>query len=238
MELHIGTHQEVGHRSRHQRGNQQRQRRGGTEVEHKHLKHKHNARKRSLEDARYGPRRATPQQNAHTLGAQPHPAADIGPYGRTRGSNRRLQSHAAAKGHRERRGDERRIHILGRQTALVAADGQQHRWQPVSDVATHYIPDKQHRQRYAHQREHQHHHVASQRRQRTHTRHHHSGIVHQRLQRHRRQARQQSHHNGQHQHIAVLAHVTQSPTVEFANDFHFFSKIQAAKIRKIIEPRY
>ena len=106
MELHVGAHEEVGHRCRHQGRDEQRQGRCCAEVEHKHLEDKHDTGERSLENAGNGTCGTTAQENAYTLGTQPKPTSDIGADGRSCGGYRGLKSHTAAKGHRERRGNQ------------------------------------------------------------------------------------------------------------------------------------
>ena len=94
----------------------------------------------------------------------------------------------------------------------------------MADIATHNISDKQNGKQNAHQRENQHHHIATKGCQGTHARHHQAGIVHNGLQRHSRKTRQHTHSHSKHQHETVLAHVAASPTVDFTVKMHFFKK--------------
>ena len=233
LELHLAPHEEIGRRGRDQRRDEQRQGGGGGEVEEKHLDHEEDAGEGCLEDARDGTGGAAAEQEPHRLGTQAEPASDIAPDGRAGGGYRCLETHAAAEGHRDGRRHQRGPHILGRQLRPLATDGQQHRGEPVAYVATHYIPDKQHRKQYTHQRKHQHHHVAPHGRQLAHARHEAAGVVHHIFEQHRSQSAHQTHHHGQQQQHALLAHVAQAPTVYVPVELQlFFGKNRVQRYEK------
>ena len=153
IELHVGTHGEVGHSGSGESRYEQRQGRGGRQVEHKDFDNEEHACERCLEDTGNGACGTAAEQKSHILGRKAEPAADIAADGRACRGYRRLKTHASAECNRQRRGNERRVHVLGRQFGTVAADGQQHRRQAMAYVALDDIAHKQHRQQYTHQRQ-------------------------------------------------------------------------------------
>ena len=125
-ELDIVSGENIGHRSTGHRRRNQRDCRSCCQVEHQHLDSEQHACYRGLEDTGNTRSSATGHQHSEFLGGQAEGLTQVAADGGTREHDRTLGTDRSTKADGERRGDERRVHVMNLEAALFERQGIQH----------------------------------------------------------------------------------------------------------------
>lgn len=135
-ETELGTvaREDVRHRHRRNRRDEQRQHRGGGHVDHQHLEGKQDTGNRGLEYAGNGSSRAAAYQQHEQPLVQAEEAPDVRPDGRAGVYDRGLGSYRTAEPDGNRTGNHRGVHVVRFQPAFLLRDGIEDAGDTVADV--------------------------------------------------------------------------------------------------------
>ncbi len=139
MKHHSTPHKDIGEGSRRYGGNQQGDQVGHGQVQHQHLKRKHQPGNRGFEDSRNGPCSPASDHQDDIFVVHPEKPCEVGTNGRPGKYDGGFRAHRTSKPDGYAAGDHRRPCIVPFQTAVLARNGIQNLADTVVDIVFYHV---------------------------------------------------------------------------------------------------